>query len=139
MEAAAKSGSLITAKYALEQGREVFAVPGSINNTKAKGCHKLIQQGAKLVETAEDVLQELGALLKFVVRDTTCFHDVSQQKAPLALNLEKILRYVGFEPTPEDEIIAKSSSSAKVVNEGLVELELDGYITRVVGGYVKVL
>lgn len=139
VEAAMKSGSLITARYALEQGREVFAIPGSIHNPLARGCHHLLRQGAKLVETATDVLEELGSLLQALIPSTA----PSQPKQKL-LDLPildgdyaKLMQYIGFEMTPVDTLIERSGLAAETVSSLLLMLELQGYITAVSGGYIK--
>jgi DNA processing protein len=138
IEAALKSGSLVTAKFALEQGREVFAIPGSIHNAMAKGCHALIRQGAKLVETAEDVLEELGALLKYVTRPS----DPKSAQLPLPeleSKLDSVLSYVGYECTPIDLVVMRSGLTAAKVSSMLLELELMGHVVAVPGGYARLL
>lgn len=139
VEAALNSGSLITAKLALDQGREVFAIPGSIHNPLAKGCHNLIRQGAKLVEKAEDVLEELGALMKYVL--PTKETGALETKLPLDLQRghEELLDKIGYDCTPMDVVIARSGLTAKAVSIMLLELELKGYIASVPGGYARLL
>ncbi len=138
IEATLNSGSLITAKYAAEQGREVFAIPGSIHSPLAKGCHALIRQGAKLVETAEDVLEELGALMKYWIRP-------EKDRKPLdALPLlgdgyEALLTQIGYDCTPVDLVIHRSGLTAKAVSSMLLELELQGFVASVPGGYARTL
>ena len=132
VEAALKSGSLITARMALEQNREVFAIPGSIYNPLAQGCNHLIQQGAKLVTKAADILEELGMN-----------HTIS--KAAIGVlpkkNLENqqgvLLECVGFEPTSVDQIVIYSKRPATEVLRELLFLEINGYITKVTGGYIR--
>lgn len=131
VEAAVRSGSLITARYALEQGREVFAIPGSILNPEAEGCLQLIQQGAKLVLTVEDVLDEIRPQMG----TTTHFSDnlVTQPGLPLGTLLDN----VGYEPTTIDFLVQQTGLSADKVMTELLELELDGWIASVAGGYVR--
>jgi DNA processing protein len=125
IEAAVKSGSLITARYALEQGRDVFAVPGSIHSTLSKGCHALIKQGAKLVETAEDVLSELG---QQVVEGNPSSVDASPGSNPELLNA------VGFDPVDLDTICGRTGLTAENASAMLLELELNGELARLPGG-----
>jgi len=124
VEAAFASGSLVTAKYALEQNREVFAIPGSIQNPLSRGCHALIKQGAKLIETAQDVLDELQFSLPK--------SDKIQQKAS-----DPFLEFIGYECTPMDLIIQRSDLTAEKVSSILLMLELKGMIASVPGGYVR--
>lgn len=139
IEAALNSGSLITAKYALEQGREVFAVPGSIHNPLAKGCHALIREGAKLVETAEHVVEELGSLRGYV----GCMKKgnlVSKKTlSPLGSEQEALLQHVGYECTAVDAILLRSGLTASLASTMLLELELQGYLCAVPGGYARLL
>ncbi len=139
IEAALNSGSLITAKYALEQGREVFAVPGSIHNPLAKGCHALIREGAKLVETADHVVEELGSLKGYV----GCMKkgNIVSKKTFLSLGTkhEALLQQVGYECTAMDAILLRSGLTAAVASTMLLELELQGYVCSVPGGYARLL
>jgi DNA processing protein len=137
VEASIGSGSLITAKFAVEQGREVFAIPGSIHNPLARGCHQLIRQGAKLVETAQDIIEELGALTQFLTKSE---HSTVKPQPALQLADEDIalLQCVGFEPTPIDNIIKRSGLTAEKVSSMLLLLELQGAITSSSGGYIRV-
>jgi len=139
--AALKSGSLLTAEAALEQGREVFAIPGSIHSADVKGCHKLIRQGeAKLVETVEDIIEELGGLLKYMVSDTTAktlSHGTTKQS--LVSDYECILNKIDFDMTSVDSIVASSGLSVSEVSAKLLQLELDGYIMAVPGGFTRKL
>ncbi|HKW38446.1 MAG TPA: DNA-processing protein DprA [Burkholderiales bacterium] len=122
VEAALDSGSLITARLAADQGREVFAIPGSIHSPLSKGCHALIKQGAKLVESARDVLEELGiaAGVEEKARESGAGNDL----------LEKM----GFDPCDIDELIARSGLSVETISAALLELELDGKIAGLPGG-----
>lgn len=123
VEAAQKSGSLITARYALEQNREVFAIPGSIHNPLSKGCHELIRQGAKLVETAQDILEELN---------------MQYAAPPLKQSAHPLLQYISTNPTPIDIIINRSATLPHIVSSDLLTLELQGYIKAVPGGYIRI-
>ena len=125
VEAAIKSGSLITARYALEQGREVFAIPGSVHSPVSKGCHALIKQGAKLVEASTDILEELGR------------QPGSNSQSALPTNEQKypeLLHAIGFDPVDLDTICARSGLTAESASAMLLELELDGMVVRMAGG-----
>lgn len=122
VEAAVDSGSLITARLAADQGREVFAIPGSIHSPLSKGCHALIKQGAKLVESAQDVLEELGVTAR-VAAGTS---------APAADH--GLLEKMGFDPCDVDELIGRSGLPVEVVSATLLKLELDGKIACLPGG-----
>lgn len=136
VEANLKSGSLITAAYALEQGREVLAVPGSIYNPRARGCHLLIKQGATLVENEQDVLEALRILPQL--------SRFTPQKAVVAENkiLEddhlKLLECIGYEPTKIDILVERSNYPISKVTDILVDLELTGRIDCSLGGYMRV-
>ncbi|MGH8730036.1 MAG: DNA-processing protein DprA [Burkholderiales bacterium] len=127
VEAALRSGSLITAKLALEQGREVFAVPGSIHSPLSKGPHGLIKQGAKLVETVDDLLQEL----KWQTRG---LGDPQLENSENDSHLGKLLAAIGFDLCAMDTICARSGLSANVVASLLLELELEGKVATAPGG-----
>jgi DNA processing protein len=126
VEAALASGSLITARAAAEQGREVFALPGSIHSPLSKGCHALIKTGAKLVESAEDILTELGGFQLSGFATTTA--DV-QSPQPGGL-----LQYMGHDPVDVDSLCTRAGLSAEQVASELLRLELDGRITALPGG-----
>jgi DNA processing protein len=125
VEAAIKSGSLITARYALEQGREVFAVPGSIHSALSKGCHALIKQGAKLVEAAEDVLLELG---QPAVTGNPSSTGTQPESNP------ELLAAMGFDPVDLDTICERAGLTAENASAMLLELELNGEVARLPGG-----
>ena len=125
VEAAIESGSLITARYAVEQGREVFAIPGSVHSPVSKGCHALIKQGAKLVETSADVLEELG---RTSVKHTAASTRSAEIKYP------ELLHAVGFDPVDLDTICARSGLTAEEASAMLLELELEGMVVRLAGG-----
>ncbi|GAB3026173.1 DNA-processing protein DprA [Bowmanella dokdonensis] len=134
VEAALRSGSLITARYALEQGREVFAVPGSINNPLAKGCHHLIRQGAILVEKVEDILDEFQEFAS----ESQSIHGPGEEKsAGNCLAKDPLLDSVEFEVTSIDVIAQRSGMPVTQVLAQLLEYELRGLVTAVPGGYVK--
>lgn len=150
VEATVQSGSLVTAKHAMEQGREVFAIPGSIHNPMARGCHQLIRQGAKLVETAQDILEEiavqLAPYLQEGTRPTTTVIP-SPPKAPPVKKVfteeewqldeehQRILSVLGSEPLPIDQIILNTGLTADVVSSILLMLELQGYAVACGGGH----
>lgn len=122
VEASEKSGALITADFALEQGREVFAVPGSIRSNLSKGCHKLIRQGACLVESVEDILHELGLMVKAPEIDTIA--------TELSENEKLILRHIGWEPRHIDEVTRDSRLGVSQVSSLLMVLELKGFLRQ---------
>ncbi|MDZ7661382.1 DNA-processing protein DprA [Thiohalophilus sp.] len=137
VEAARQSGSLITARLALEQGREVFAVPGSIHNPQARGCHQLLRQGAKLVETAQDVLEELGELVDYqVTADAPSGEQiVVDPKNELDAEYQKVLECIGHEPTSVDTVVERSGLTADAVCSMLLVLELQGFVAATTGGH----
>ena len=128
VEATLSSGSLITARWAGEQGREVFAIPGSIHSPFARGCHKLIREGAKLVETAQDVLGELGLATSTKADAIDAMRNARDAHDPL-------LEAMGFDPVTVDLMVARTGSSADVVTAALVQLELDDVVDALPGGY----
>lgn len=135
VEAAVQSGSLITARYANEQGREVFAIPGSIHNPLSRGCHALLKQGAKLVETANDILEELGGFLATPTPSIKVTQPVKQDLVEQGEH--KLLNWIGFEMTTVDAIITRSGLTADKVATDLLMLELQGKIAAVPGGYMR--
>lgn len=133
VEAAEQSGSLITARYALEQGREVFAVPGALQNTQAAGCNRLIQQGAKLVLTAADVMEELPALAQPERQVSHPSESSHNSELPYA----DLLDNVDYEATSVDTVAERARLPVEQVLGRLVELELAGVVMAVAGGYVR--
>ena len=132
VEAAVQSGSLITARLAAEQGREVFAIPGSIHNPLARGCHALLRQGAKLVETAQDILEELGALAAW--GDIPTIPAAASPREDVPQEFLHLLHHIGFEPTAVDSLVERSGLTAEQVSSMLVVLELHGQIASAPGG-----
>jgi DNA processing protein len=130
VEAAVHSGSLITAKFAADQGREVFAIPGSIHNPLARGCHQLLRQGAKLVESVGDILAELGPLAALARdRRAAIRLDGGENSSPLLdKDYKMLLDALGFEPTSVDQLVARTGFKAEEVASMLLILELDGRI-----------
>lgn len=135
VEAAERSGSLITARLAGEQGREVFALPGSIHSPLSRGCHALIRQGAKLVETAQHVLEELAPLAQ--VSASTPPRIARAVDAALAESERHVIECLGYEPTPIDVVIARSGLTADSVSSILLQLELRGLVLVGPGGYQR--
>lgn len=125
VEAALQSGSLITARLAVEAGREVFAIPGSIHSPQSKGCHALIKQGAKLVESARDILEEL--------RWPGLDEAVANTKTTTPSAEHPIVEAMGYDPISLDELVNRTGWSAAELNVRLLELELDGVVARLPG------
>lgn len=125
VEAALQSGSLITARLAAEAGREVFAIPGSIYAPLARGCHALIRQGAKLVETAADILEELSPGTAAIRADAA---------SPLGTRADALLDALGHDPTSLDALVARTGLPPSELSARLLELELEGYVARLPGG-----
>ena len=136
VEAAAQSGSLITARSALEQGREVFAIPGSIHSPLAKGCHQLIRQGAKLVESAQDILEELRW-------DNPALHTSQSGATQIAASnlsdpkLQSLLENMGHDALSVDQLVARSGLPVASVQAALLHLEMQGHIECLAGGQVR--
>ncbi|MFZ1546737.1 MAG: DNA-processing protein DprA [Candidatus Nitrotoga sp.] len=122
VEASLQSGSLITARMALEQGRDVFAIPGSIHAPQTKGCHRLIKQGAKLVECAQDILEELGHF------------SASTTLQSSVLKEHPLLMHLGFDPVDMDSLSQRSGLTIGALSAILLQLELAGDIATLPGG-----
>lgn len=131
VEAAQRSGSLISARYALEQGREVFAIPGSIHNPLSRGCHQLIHQGAKLVETTADIFDELPNLRPL----TDNIVNKANPAVKLTNDYQQLLNCIEDQATSIDSIIHRSSLSIEAAASKLLQLELDGFIEHNGDGY----
>ena len=135
VEAAVRSGSLITARFAMEHGREVFAIPGSIHNPLARGCHGLIRQGAKLVETSDDILEEVGPLLSLPVpRPQKSIEEDDSCGGELGEDYVLLLENVDYDPTPVDLLVERTRLTPQVVSSMLLQLELGGYVSSISGG-----
>jgi DNA processing protein len=136
VEAALRSGSLISARNAGEQGREVFAIPGSIHNPLARGCHHLIRQGAKLVETAQDVIDELGALAVACLEQHNPGppDEHPDQARELDGDYLQLLDNIEFESTSIDQLVTSSGLTPAEVSSMLLQLEMSGYIASSPGG-----
>ena len=132
VEAALGSGSLITARSAAEQGREVFAIPGSIHSPLSKGCHALIKSGAKLVESAEDVLSELASFRRTGFASTRAPSAARAQAADTGD--EPLLACMGFDPVDVDSLCARAGLPAAQVSTDLLRLELAGRVAVLPGG-----
>ncbi len=131
VEAAAQSGSLITARMAAEQGREVFAIPGSIHSPLSKGCHQLIRQGAKLVESAQDILEELQ------LQSIT----LSTQTKPCSVTMKTsdvgLLKEISFDPVHMDMLAGRTGMDIASLTTELLTLELSGQLEALPGGYYR--
>lgn len=134
VEAAIKSGSLITCRYALEQDREVFAVPGNIRNPQSKGCHFLIKRGAKLVEEVEDINEEFQNL-SFNGAEAASKNRKKSTEQSLAT--DKLLDSVDYEATAIDVVAERSGLPIEVVTATLLEYELRGLVSATSGGYIR--
>ena len=136
VEAAQRSGALISARHAMEQGREVFAVPGRVDSRSSRGCHQLIRDGARLVESADDVLDELGPLVESLTRE-----DNSQIRHPGELKLnemeQKVLQGIGDEATSIDQVVAETGLPVAKVLSTLSVLEMRRLIHRISGSQVS--
>jgi DNA processing protein len=150
VEAAARSGSLITAKQAIEMGKEVFAIPGSIHTTVAKGCHDLIKQGAKLVDCAQDILEELKDLPVIAQVSTETQKSTSRSEIDadveiayglLAKNVQslQVLDHLGQDPVGLDELQIRSGLPTAQLQAELFQLELNGALGRLPGGLYQKL
>jgi len=139
VEAARRSGSLITARLAAEQGREVFAIPGSIHNPLTRGCHQLIRQGAKLVEAADDIVAELAPLAGHMLQ--TLDEEAPRREASGEGDEEyvKLLDALGHDPVSSDEIAERSGLTIDQVSSMLLILELEGKIEKLSGGRYSIL
>jgi DNA processing protein len=131
VEAALQSGSLITARLTSEQGKEVFAIPGSIHSPQSRGCHALIRQGAKLVESVNDILEELPPLQARAAPGATAGNGNTQAEDT---SEDPLLDALGFDPVSLDALSARTGWSAAALQAKMLELELDGQIARLPGG-----
>jgi DNA processing protein len=135
VEAALRSGSLITARLAAEQGKDVFAIPGSIHSAQARGCHALIRQGAKLVESAEDILEEMkfesAAAIRVSLQNEP---SVAAEEPGLSPAEAHLLQALGFDPTGLDALQARTGLDTPALQAQLMALELQGHLVRLPGG-----
>lgn len=132
VEAAIESGSLITARLAGEQGRDVFAIPGSIHSPQSRGCHKLIKQGAKLVETAQDILEELNWTATRPRPPETAGEEINVP--PVA---QSLLASMGFDPCSLDELVTRSGLTVEALSVMLLHLELEGRVASLPGNRIQ--
>ncbi len=134
VEAARQSGSLISARLAAEQGREVFAIPGSIHNALARGCHRLIREGAKLVETADDILGELAPLASHLLSEHVESEAVEKEPDTASDEHQNLLNAMGFDPVSVDDLLPRSGLTIAELSSMLLILELQGKIEKLPGG-----
>jgi DNA processing protein len=143
VEAGMKSGSLITARLALEQGREVFAIPGSVHNPLARGCHDLIRQGAKLVETVDDICEELGAWWSSPGQKRAPAPESNRHpENPVIAGLDSreiaVLEALGYDPQSTDDLCSVTGLPADQLMQSLLLLELQGLVDAAPGGFQRI-
>jgi DNA processing protein len=146
IEAAERSGALITARQAAEAGRNVFAVPGSIHNPMARGCHRLIREGAALVETPAEVLAVLGPLAADLARALrgelgTPIHVAEMTPDPAILSdpdYNRLWQALGHDPTGMDELVERSGLTTAALSSMLLALELEGRVAAEHGRYCRI-
>ena len=140
VEAGEKSGSMITARQALEQGREVFAIPGSIHNPVARGCHKLINEGARLVQNAADIVEECGGLLAGLaaIGSPTKDKKVLTEQPVFDDDQGKVFKAIGYDVVSPDELVLVTGLAIHDINAVLIDLEIRGFICRERAGYIRV-
>lgn len=136
IEAALKSGSLITARQAMEENREVFAMPGSIHNPLARGCHQLIKQGATLVESTSDIVEQLGGALAHF--QSVANEGVADCSVSLSDDEQRMLEAIGYDPVDMDALVAVTGLSVVDINRQLLALELAGLIENRAGSFVRI-
>jgi len=141
VEAALKSGSLITARLASEQGKDVFAIPGSIHAAQSRGCHALIKQGAKLVESAQDVLEEFGhwqpVRTQNAMKKVAIYAEPSSESVSIEAEItpeSTLLQALGFDPVGLDALQARTGLPTALLQAELMTLELEGHVARLPGG-----
>ncbi|HCS66032.1 MAG TPA: DNA-protecting protein DprA [Cellvibrio sp.] len=147
VEAAVKSGSLITASYALQHDREVFAIPGSIHNPLARGCHQLIRQGATLVETAQDIVDQLAGLLSYKRQESKSAKShqpelfdepaVTDNEPMLGVDEQILLQALGYDPLPVDLLAERTGLDVGNLSAQLIGLEIKGLIQQVGACYQR--
>lgn len=146
VEAAVQSGSLITASYALQHDREVFAIPGSIHNPLARGCHQLIRQGATLVETAQDIVDQLAGLLSYKrqevktgkVLQPELFDEPADDAPILSADEQNLLQSLGYDPLPVDLLAERTGLDVGNLSAQLIGLEIKGLIQQVGACYQRI-
>jgi DNA processing protein len=134
VEAGTRSGALITARFAAEQGREVFAIPGSINSPQSKGCHRLIREGAKLVERASDIIEELNMFNRADIGEQTSTAPVTGDPSGYSPEHLDLLEIIGWDPVGFDVAATRSGLTAEELSSMLLILELEGRVKRLPGG-----
>ncbi|MFV8782881.1 DNA-processing protein DprA [Microbulbifer sp. SA54] len=135
VEAAVRSGSLITARLALEQNREVFAIPGSIHNPLARGCHHMIKQGAALVEASSDIVAQLGGSLGALAQQAELFADSEASLVSLPQELRRIVQAIAGDVRTLEQLARDTGAEAGALMSGLLQLELQGLVEGLGGGY----
>jgi DNA processing protein len=146
VEAAIQSGSLITAQAALQQNREVFAIPGSIHNPLARGCHQLIRQGATLVETGQDIVDQLQGILGYQRENLETLQQKAAKRSELDEKLldllspveQQIIHAMGYDPVNIDELVERTGIAVGSMAAHLIGLEIKGYVQQLGAGYQRI-
>lgn len=137
IEASLQSGSLITARYAMEQGREVFALPGSVRSAFHRGCHALIRQGATLVETTADIAEQLGGMLAFKKSECDVIKTLQEKADVWSSDALQVYKMLDHTPTGIDVLAVRCQLPIAILSAALLDLEMEGVVTQVHGFYSR--